>query len=139
MEEGKQGRAEISPLSQPKQNIAGRVEQMKYLTVQGPELKSSSTMARPPQQKWWLMGTISCSSFHDCPGTLTGEFPFFRNCDCFYNFGKGPCEPYEFQELSETLELCLLSESCLSRPFRKKCFNLEYIAIPQHLRHLLLS
>lgn len=46
MEEGKQGRAEISSLSQPKQNIARQVEQIKYVTVQG-----SSTMARPPQQK----------------------------------------------------------------------------------------
>lgn len=46
MEEGKQGRAEISSLSQPKQNIARQVEQIKYVTVQ-----DSSTMARPPQQK----------------------------------------------------------------------------------------
>lgn len=84
------------------------------------------------------METIFCSSLHDCSGSLAREFPFFRNCDCFYNLGKGPCEPHEFQELSETLELCLLSESFLSLPFGKKCFNLEYIAIPQHLRYLLL-
>ena len=85
------------------------------------------------------METIFCGSLHDCSGSLAGEFPFFRNCDCFYNLGKGPYQPHEFQELSETLELCLLSESYLSLLSGKKCFNLEYIAIPQHLRHLFLS
>lgn len=42
------------------------------------------------------------------------EFPFFRNCDCFYNLGKRPSESHEFQELSETSELCLLPKSCKS-------------------------
>lgn len=50
MEEGKQGRAEISPLSQPKQNIAGRVEQMKYLKFRGQNSRAAAPWQGHPSR-----------------------------------------------------------------------------------------